>query len=68
MLAKAFQAWEILRGHVPRSSVWALSASIDHGDTDQARANLRAFARALPTADVMVAQAQQSPDVAGREP
>lgn len=68
MLAKALQAWEILRGQVPRSSVWALSAPIDHGDTDQARENLRAFARALPTADVMAAQAQQSPDVVGREP
>lgn len=44
---KLLQAWEVLRGRSPRSSVWALSASTDHGTTDQVRTHLRAFARGL---------------------
>jgi len=42
------QAWELLRGRVPRSSVWALSLPIADGDADRARKILLAFSRALP--------------------
>jgi exosortase A len=50
VLIKLYQAWDVLRGHVPRSSVWALSSPVVHANADQVRANLRAFARALPVA------------------
>ena len=45
---KLLQAWDVLRGTVPQSSVWALSTSVGHSGVDQARANLRTFAQALP--------------------
>ncbi|HEX5352523.1 MAG TPA: exosortase A [Rhodanobacteraceae bacterium] len=45
---KLLQAWDVLQGGTPRSSVWALSAPIANGDIDQTRRNLHAFARALP--------------------
>ncbi|MFC5524275.1 exosortase A [Rhodanobacter ginsengisoli] len=47
-LTKLMQAWDVLRGRVPRSSVWALSSPIGLGDADQARTNFRAFAQMLP--------------------
>ena len=50
-LTKLVQAWDVLRGGDPRSSVWALSTRIANGDEAQARADLRAFARALPGAN-----------------
>jgi hypothetical protein len=43
----------MLRGRVPQSSVWALSSVVDHGDTDQARARLRAFVQALPVTEAV---------------
>ena len=45
---KLGQAWDTLRGRSPRSSVWALSLPIDHGDVMKARKHLGAFARELP--------------------
>jgi EpsI family protein len=48
VLAKLQQAWVVLRGGNPRSSVWALSVPVAGGNADQARANLHDFARALP--------------------
>ena len=48
VLAKLQQAWVVLRGGNPRSSVWALSTPVAGGNADQARANLHDFARALP--------------------
>ncbi len=51
VLAKLFQARDVLSGHVPRSGVWALSSPIVSDDVARARTNLRAFARALPVAD-----------------
>jgi exosortase A len=44
---KLGQAWDTLRGRSPRSSVWALSLPIDHGDVAKARTHLDAFARGL---------------------
>jgi exosortase A len=60
VLTKVLQAWDVLRGHVPRSSVWALSSTFANGDIDRARARMRSFARALPAvapADVRPPQA-----------
>ncbi|MGH8124557.1 MAG: exosortase A [Rhodanobacteraceae bacterium] len=48
VLTKLLQAWEVLRGGTPRSSVWALSSPIASEDTTGVRRNLHAFARALP--------------------
>ncbi len=47
VLTKLLQAWDVLRGHIPRSSVWAVSSPIGDDDRDQTRMNLRAFAQAL---------------------
>jgi len=48
VLTKLLQAWDVLRGGDPRSSVWAFSARVANGDEAQTRADLRAFARVLP--------------------
>jgi exosortase A len=68
-LAKLLQASAVLRGQVPRSSVWALSSPVASDGVDRARATLRAFAQTLrlqdPEAD---AQAQPPADLAGRQP
>ncbi|MDA3913508.1 exosortase A [Oleiagrimonas sp.] len=48
VLAKLAQAWDVLRGYVPQSSVWALSSPIGQGGLAQARTKLHAFARVLP--------------------
>ena len=53
-LTKLLQAWDVLRGGDPRSSVWALSTRVANSDEAQARADLRAFARALPNTDAEV--------------
>lgn len=53
-LTKLLQAWDVLRGGDPRSSVWALSTRVASGDEAQARTDLRALARALPGADAGV--------------
>ncbi len=65
---KLLQAWDVLRGRVPQSSVLAFSSSLDHGDVGRARVNLHAFARALPTTSAMDLQGLQPPDVAGGRP
>jgi len=48
---KLLQAWDVLRGHVPRSSVWALSSAIADGNASRARARIRAFARSISLSD-----------------
>jgi len=68
VLTKLLQAWDVLRGHVPRSSVWALSSLVANGNENQARTNLHAFAQALHVAGAADSQAQQRPEVAGNEP
>ena len=52
-LTKLLQASDVMRGHLPQSSVWAVSAAVSDGGVEQARANLRAFAQALPAADLV---------------
>lgn len=47
-VTKLLQAWDVLRGDAPHSSVWALSSSVGRGGVNRAQANLRAFAQALP--------------------
>ncbi|MGH8191884.1 MAG: exosortase A [Rhodanobacteraceae bacterium] len=64
---KLLQAWEVLRGHVPRSSVWALSSTVANGDVDRTRSRLRAFARELPV-DLSYAPAGRTSDLAGNVP
>ena len=68
VLTKLLQASDVLRGHVPRSSVWALSSLVAIGGPDQARANLHAFAQALRVAGAADLQSQRLPDVARNEP
>jgi EpsI family protein len=46
-LTKLVQAWDVLRGRVPQSSVWALSTPIGTGGVGMARASLRVFAHSL---------------------
>lgn len=48
VLAKLRQAWAVLRGQAPRSSVWAASIAFTHHDDAKARDDLAAFMRALP--------------------
>lgn len=68
VLAKLLQAWAVLRGQAPRSSVWALSSSIAGDDADRVRARLHAFAQALPAPGASGVQAQQSADLARSQP
>ena len=68
VLTKLLQASDVLRGHVPRSSVWALSSLVANGSKDQARMNLHAFAQALHVAGAADSQVQQRSEVAGNEP
>ncbi|TAM61110.1 MAG: EpsI family protein [Rhodanobacter sp.] len=68
VLTKLLQASDVLRGQVPRSSVWAISSLVANGGTDQARTNLHTFAQALRVAGAADLQAQWRPEVAGNEP
>ncbi len=68
VLTKLLQAWDVLRGHMPRSSVWALSSPVASSGLDQARTKLHAFAQALHAAEASNLQAQRPADIAGNEP
>lgn len=68
MRTKLLQAWDVLRGHLPQSSVWALSAAVGHGGADEARANLRAFAQLLPVPGATDSQVQRKPVTPGDKP
>src|SRR6185312_1221485 len=68
VLTKLLQAWDVLRGRVPRSSVWALSLPVASSDADRARERLRGFARALHAAGAPESHTQRSPDMAGMGP
>ena len=68
VLTKLLQAWDVLRGHVSRSSVWALSSTLADGNVDRVRARMRAFARALRGAGSPDARAQRPAGVAGNQP
>lgn len=68
VLIKLYQAWDVLRGHVPQSSVWALSSPVVHADADQVRTNLRAFARALPVSVMSDSPVGRERDDSGNVP
>ena len=68
VLAKLLQAWGVLRGQVPRSSVWALSSSVVSDDADRVRTKLHAFAQALPAPGASDMQAQRPSGLAGSQP
>ncbi len=68
VMTKLLQAWEVLRGHMPRSSVWALSSPIASSGLDHARTKLHAFAQALLAAETWDSQARRRADVAGSNP
>jgi exosortase A len=67
-LIKLLQAWDVLRGDVPQSSVWALSSSVGYGGVDQARANLRAFAQGLPAKDAVDPRLRREQAIPGNKP
>jgi EpsI family protein len=68
MVAKLLQAKAVLGGQVTQSSVWALSAPVGYGGVDQVRADLRAFAQALPVAGAEHAQESREQTVPGGTP
>lgn len=68
VVAQSLQAWGVLRGNVSRSSVWALSSEISHGDVSQARARMRSLALALPMTVSPDARSPRAPDVGGDVP
>lgn len=65
---KLLQAWDVLRGHVAQSSVWALSSSVGHGGVDQARANLRAFGQGLPAEEGVDSRVRSEQATPGKKP
>lgn len=50
VVTKLLEAWAVVRGRDPQSSVWALSTRTGDGDTDRARSELHDFARQLSVA------------------
>ena len=68
VLTKLLQASDVLRGHMPRSSVWALSSSVTNGNTDQARTNLHAFSQALNVAGAADLQVRRDQAFPGNQP
>lgn len=65
VLTKLLQAWDVLRGRVPRSSVWALSAQAADGDMAAARKNLLAFTRVLSLTDISGLPRRSEPAASG---
>jgi exosortase A len=68
VLTKLLQAWDVLRGRVPRSSVWALSSAVSGSDLHQTRARMHSFARALPVGVSPDVQLQRSAQAGGDVP
>jgi exosortase A len=67
-LTKVLQAWDVLRGRLPQSSVWALSAPVGYRGVDQVRADLLAFARALPPPETVEAPVRREQALSGNMP
>ncbi len=67
-LTKLLQAWDVLRGHLPQSSVWALSAAVGYNGADEARAKLRAFAQLLSLTSTAASQFHGEPATLGSTP
>lgn len=59
VLVKLLQAWDVLRGDAPRSSVWALSLPVANSNTAKARQALQEFAQQVPLVEA------RGPSVAG---
>ena len=68
VLIKLLQASNVLRGHMPRSSVWALSSSVGNGGFDQAWANLRAFGQGLPAEEGVDSRVRSEQATPGKKP
>lgn len=68
VMTKLLQAWDVLRGNAPRSSVWAVSSPVVGSGPEQARAKLHAFAQALLAEEATDLHAQRPADVAGSHP
>lgn len=68
MLTKLLQARDVLSGKEPQSSVWALSAPVPSGGIDQARADLSAFARALPAGALNDVRVRREHAASGDDP
>lgn len=68
VLAKLAQAWDVLRGHVPQSSLWALSSLVANDDVGHARKDLFAFARALPATNAPNVRVHREQDTPGNKP
>ena len=64
---KVLQAIDVLRGHSPQSSVWAMSTPITSHGKDDARVRLRAFAHAL-TLNGTGNPSRPVPDATGGQP
>jgi exosortase A len=67
-VTKLLQAWAVLRGQVPRSSVWALSSPVGHDGADQVRARLRAFVQVLPATEAVELPLDAEHDATGARP
>ena len=65
VFTKMLQGWDVLRGHLPQSAVWALSVPVGYGGIEQARADLRAFVQALPTPDMAEEAVRREPEASG---
>lgn len=68
LLTKFLQAWDVLRGHLPRSSVWALSTAVGYGGADEARANLREFAHLLTVTGTAASRVHREQVSSGNAP
>ena len=64
---KLLQTWDVLRGHVPRSSVWALSSTVS-ADANETRARMHSFARSLPMSGDLAVQARAPSGLARKGP
>ena len=68
VLTKLLQASDVLRGHIPRSSVWALSSPVAGNDLDRARTKLHDFAQTLLAEEPARLPAHRQAEVAGNKP
>jgi hypothetical protein len=64
-VTKLLQAWDVMRGQVPRSAVWAVSSPVTQDDADAIRTRMLAFATVLPVTTGLDSQATRAQDVAG---
>ena len=68
VLTKLLQVWDVLRGQLPQSSVWAVSSLVAGDGADQARTKLHAFAQALPAPGPVDEQVKRPTAVTGSRP